>query len=282
MWRTQPKPFTDQQIGLVELLADQAVVAVENADQIHQTFEKSRLLEVANRHKSEFLANMSHELRTPLHAIIGFTKVLLAQMFGPVNEKQREHLSDVLASGQHLLALINDVLDLSKIEAGRLELELSEFSLPDVIESAVTLVRERAAHHRITLTVEVAPDVGAMVADARKMKQVLLNLLSNAVKFTPDGGRVDVIAGRSGDEVEIAVRDTGIGIAFEDTEAVFEEFRQVGRDAERAREGTGLGLTLTRRFVELHGGRIALASELGKGSTFTVSIPIRQNALASV
>jgi signal transduction histidine kinase len=219
---------------------------------------------------------MSHELRTPLNAIIGFSEVLLQGLFGEVNEKQREYLADVLGSGQHLLSLINDILDLSKIEAGRMDLELSTFRLRDALDSGLTIVRERAARHAIQLNAVVAPDVGALEADERKVKQILYNLLSNAVKFTPDGGRIDVNVRADNGDVRVEVRDTGIGVAPEDQEQIFEEFRQVGR--ERSREGTGLGLTLTKRFVELHGGRIWVDSTPGKGSTFTFTLPLRRAA----
>jgi signal transduction histidine kinase len=238
-----------------------------------------RQLAAANQHKSEFLANMSHELRTPLNAIIGFSEVLAERMFGEVNEKQAEYLQDILSSGRHLLSLINDILDLSKVEAGRMELELSRFDLSAALDNAVTLMRERATRHAIRLDVLVDPAVGAVVADERKVKQILLNLLSNAVKFTPDGGHVGVTASSAqvaepAGTVEIAVNDTGIGIASEDLATVFQEFRQVGSAVERP-EGTGLGLTLTKRFVELHGGRIWVTSEVGKGSTFTFTLPGR-------
>jgi signal transduction histidine kinase len=236
--------------------------------------QKSAQLEVANRHKSEFLANMSHELRTPLNAIIGFSEVLLQGIFGETNDKQREYLQDVLGSGQHLLSLINDILDLSKIEAGRMELELSTFSLANALESGLTIVRERAVRHGITLQAILPNDLEPIEADERKVKQILYNLLSNAVKFTPDGGRIDVSVRRQNGEIEIEVKDTGIGIAPEDQARIFEEFRQVGR--ERSREGTGLGLTLTKRFVELHGGRIWLRSQPGTGSTFGFSLPVQQ------
>jgi len=232
-------------------------------------------LEAANRHKSEFLANMSHELRTPLNAIIGFSDVLLERTFGEINQKQEQYVSIILTSGRHLLSLINDILDLSKIEAGRMELELTSFDLPSAIENTTILVRDRAARHSLTLTMEVDPDLGEFVGDERKFKQILLNLLSNAVKFTPDGGQIGVRAGRVDGVVEISVSDTGIGIAPDDQEAIFEEFRQVGTDYVRKREGTGLGLALTRKFIELHGGKIGVASELGKGSTFTVTLPVR-------
>ena len=217
---------------------------------------------------------MSHELRTPLNAIIGFSEVLSERMFGEVNEKQAEYLKDIHESGRHLLSLINDILDLSKIEAGRMELEVSTFDLPTALSNAMTLIRERAQRHGIQLGMELDPALGEISADERKFKQIMLNLLSNAVKFTPDGGKVDVSAKRANGAVEVAVRDTGIGIAPEDQQAVFEEFRQVGRDQMRKAEGTGLGLALTKRFVELHGGAIRLHSTPGQGSTFTVSLPL--------
>jgi signal transduction histidine kinase len=269
-------PFTEKQMEVVTTFADQAVIAIENMRLFQEIQEKTRQLEVANKHKSDFLANMSHELRTPLNAIIGFSEVLIDKMFGEVNEKQADYLKDIHESGKHLLSLINDILDLSKIEAGRMELELSSFHLPTAISNAMTLVRERAMRHGIELGKEVDPRLGEFQADERKFKQILLNLLSNAVKFTPDGGRVDVCAKRDTTKVEIAVRDTGVGIAPEDQAALFEEFKQVGRDYTRKAEGTGLGLALTKRFVELHGGEIRVASAPGKGSTFTVLLPLRE------
>jgi CheY-like chemotaxis protein len=232
-------------------------------------------LERASRHKSEFLASMSHELRTPLNAIIGFSEVLLDEMFGDVNERQALYLNDILTSGRHLLSLINDILDLSKIEAGKMELEPSTFSLPAVLEAGITMVRERATNHGITLGLDVGPGVGTVEADERKVKQVVFNLLSNAVKFTPDGGRVDVAARCNGASVEVAVRDSGIGIDPADQERIFEEFQQAGQ-----REGSGLGLALARNFVALHGGRLWVESEVGAGSTFTFSLPTRSAALA--
>jgi signal transduction histidine kinase len=266
--------FTDKQLALLKTFAEQAVIAIQNARLVGEIRDKSQQLEVANKHKSEFLANMSHELRTPLNAIIGFSEVLLERMFGELNEKQDDYLKDIHSSGRHLLTLINDILDLSKIEAGRMELEPSTFDLASALSNAMTLVRERAQRHGITLEQQVDPQLGEVTADERKFKQILVNLLSNAVKFTPDGGRIDVNARREEDNVVIAVHDTGIGIAAQDQAAVFEEFRQVGRDYTNKQEGTGLGLTLTKKFVELHGGRIWLDSEPGKGSTFTFTIPI--------
>ena len=230
------------------------------------------VLEVASRHKSEFLANMSHELRTPLNAIIGFSEVLVERMFGELNEKQEEYLKDIMDSGRHLLSLINDILDLSKIEAGRMELELSDFDLPEAIANALALVRERAIRRGITLDRVVDERLGDIRADERKVKQVLLNLLSNALKFTPEGGRIDVRAGVAEEMAEISVTDTGVGIAPEDQDAIFEEFRQVG-SADKKAEGTGLGLALSRKFIELHGGRIWVRSQVGVGSTFTFTLP---------
>jgi signal transduction histidine kinase len=194
-------------------------------------------------------------------------------MFGEVNDKQAEYLRDILESGRHLLSLINDILDLSKIEAGHMELEPAEFDLPGIIENALILVRERASRRGITLGSIIDERLGLIRGDERKVKQVLLNLLSNALKFTPEGGRIDVGGRLDGEVAEVSVTDTGIGIAPADQEAVFEEFRQVGA-AERKAEGTGLGLALSRKFVELHGGRIWVQSEVGHGSTFTFTLPL--------
>ncbi|MDH3688700.1 MAG: ATP-binding protein [Gammaproteobacteria bacterium] len=233
-----------------------------------------REIEATSRHKSEFLANMSHELRTPLNAIIGFSEVLAERMFGELNEKQAEYIQDIHESGQHLLSLINDILDLSKVEAGRMELELSKFDIGAALENAFTLVKERMVRHGVNLDVELAPDLGDMVGDQRKFKQILLNLLSNAVKFTNEGGRVKVEAARMSDRLEVTVSDTGIGISSEDQRVIFEEFRQVSSDHGKTSEGTGLGLTLTKKFVEMHGGKIWVDSKIGKGSTFGFSLPL--------
>jgi signal transduction histidine kinase len=276
LWRDEVRPFHEVDQRLVSTFADQAVIAIENARLFEQLQAKTEQLEVASRHKSEFLANMSHELRTPLNAIIGFSEVLVEQMFGEVNAKQMEYLKDIHGSGQHLLTLINDVLDLSKIEAGHMELELSELDLGDLLEHTLALVRERAARNGLTLALDVPPDLPPWVADARKIKQVLLNLLSNAVKFTPAGGSV-TLAARLGDAgaVEIAVTDNGVGIAPQDQAAVFEAFRQASGSYLRKSEGTGLGLALAQRFVELHGGTLDLRSAPGQGSTFTFTLPAR-------
>jgi signal transduction histidine kinase len=281
VWGREPGSFPREVVDLLQTLATHSVLAIQNARLYRELEERGRQLEAASRHKSEFLANMSHELRTPLNAIIGFSEVLAERMFGEVNEKQAEYLQDILSSGRHLLSLINDILDLSKVEAGRLELELGRFDLPTALENALTLVRERAIRHGITLTQTVDAGVGDILADERKVKQILLNLLSNAVKFTPEGGGVGLTATVADGAITIAVSDTGIGIAPEDQAAIFEEFRQVGRDDARTQEGTGLGLTLAKKFVELHGGRVWVQSKLGHGSTFTLTLPIRPGGSSS-
>jgi PAS domain S-box-containing protein len=265
--------FDEGQAWLLESIAQQVALGLEAVD-LHERSER-HLQEAlaAGRHKSEFLANMSHELRTPLNAIIGFSEVLGASIFGPLNDKQAEYIADIHSSGHHLLSLINDILDLSKIEAGRLELSLAEFDLPSTFDQTLVLMKERASRRGVKLSKELHGDLGMITADERKVKQVLINLLSNAVKFTSEGGSVTLRGRSSGDEVEVSVIDTGIGIKKEDHELIFEEFRQAdNRDVQR-QEGTGLGLALSKRLVELHGGRIWLESEPGRGSTFTFTLP---------
>jgi len=273
--RKKPGEFEPEVVRLLSTLATQSALAIQNARLFLEIEDKSRQLEIASQHKSDFLANMSHELRTPLNAIIGFSEVLLERMFGEINDKQTEYLQDILESGRHLLSLINDILDLSKIEAGRMELEVTDFDLPTAVENALILVRERAMRRGIALHHAVDARLGEITGDERKLKQVLLNLLSNALKFTVAGGRIDVRAGLVDGMAEISVTDTGVGIAPADLEAVFEEFRQVGGSEKKA-EGTGLGLTLCRKFVELHGGRIWVKSQVGAGSTFTFTLPVRR------
>jgi signal transduction histidine kinase len=230
-------------------------------------------LETASRHKSEFLANMSHELRTPLNAIIGFSQVLRQRLFGEVNAKQEEYLDDILSSGNHLLSLINDVLDLSKVEAGQVQLEIAPFSLREALERSAVTVREGATQRRLHVSLEIAPDVDLVEGDERRLRQVLFNLLSNAVKFTPEGGEVVVASGRVDGEVHVSVTDTGPGISPEDHDRIFEEFQQTDVGAQQ-RDGTGLGLALSKRLVELHGGRIWVESEPGHGSRFVFTLPV--------
>jgi signal transduction histidine kinase len=231
-------------------------------------------LETASRHKSEFLANMSHELRTPLNAIIGFSQVLRQRLFGEINEKQEEYLDDILSSGNHLLELINDVLDLSKVEAGQVELEVAPFSLREALERSVVMVREQATKRGVRLSLEIAPDVDLVDGDERRLRQVLYNLLTNAVKFTPENGSIDVASTRVDGEVQVSVADDGPGVAPEDHERIFEEFQQTEVGSAQ-REGTGLGLALSKRLIELHGGRIWVESEPGHGSRFVFTLPTR-------
>jgi signal transduction histidine kinase len=273
-YRRETGGFSPEIVNLLQTFATQSTLAIQNARLFREIEDKSKQIEAANRHKSEFLANMSHELRTPLNAIIGFSEVLGERMFGELNEKQAEYTDDILSSGRHLLSLINDILDLSKVEAGRMELEVEKFDLPMAIDNALTLIRERAMRHGIKIHQSVDARVGEFQGDERKIKQILLNLLSNAVKFTPEGGRVDVDAVMVDGAVIVSVKDSGIGIAKGDQEAIFEEFRQASGNYAQKREGTGLGLTLTKKFVEMHGGKIWVESEVGKGSKFTFTLPI--------
>ena len=314
MWRlaTTPSSYTPAMVAAMLIVTVVVIFFVHRAHRvistsIHMRFEndalnealteqrvqeRTRIIEAASKHKSQFLANMSHELRTPLNAIIGFSDVLAEQMFGQVNDKQLEYLRDIHSSGEHLLMLINDVLDISKVEAGRMALELSTVDLEMLLQDSLTLVRERALRQGLSLTLAADEGLSPWVADARKLKQVMLNLLSYAVKFTPAGGSVAVRATQAlaaagtgvsaptsqaaAPWVHISVRDSGVGIAPAEQGLVFEEFRQAGGDHLRKAEGTGLGLSLAKRFVELHGGTIRLDSQPGKGSTFTVSLPLLQ------
>jgi two-component system, NtrC family, sensor kinase len=246
----------------------------ELATALKELDQKSRELEAASRHKSEFLANMSHELRTPLNAISGFSQVLRKQLFGEINDKQAEYLDDILVAARHLLSLIDDVLDLAKVEAGQIELRLAPFSLPETLERGVVIIRERATRGEVTISL-ATDGVGTVVGDERRVRQVIFNLLSNAVKFTPAGGSIAVAAAQLDGEVQVSVRDTGPGIAPEDQARIFEEFQQAEAGKEQ-REGTGLGLALSRRLIELHGGRIWVDSEPGAGSTFTFTLPVGQ------
>ena len=265
--------FSDEILEFIETFASQSALAVFNARLFHELQRKSAELEVASQHKSDFLASMSHELRTPLNAVIGFSEVLLERMFGELNERQEEYLRDILNSGKHLLELLNEILDLSKVEAGRMELELSAFSVRGVIEHALALVRERAALHRIAITFEIDPTLDLITSDELRFKQVMLNLLSNAVKFTPDGGHIAVHAAHTEHRLTVTVTDDGIGIPAEDQERIFEAFHQGRRGAPRE-EGTGLGLTLCRRIINLMGGVMTLRSEVGAGSTFAFTVPL--------
>jgi signal transduction histidine kinase len=265
--RTQPGHFPQQVIDLLTTFASQSALAMQNARLFRQ-------LEVASKHKSQFLANMSHELRTPLNAILGYTELIVDQIYGEVPEKINEVLDRVQKSGRHLLGLINDVLDLSKIEAGQLTLELNSYAFNDVVQAVVSAVGSLAAEKQLRLTTDLAPDLPAGQGDIRRITQVLLNLVGNAIKFT-EKGEVSVGVSASNGMFLAAVADTGPGIRQEDQQKIFEEFQQSDTAVTKSKTGTGLGLAIAKRIVELHGGRIWVESVVGKGSTFFLTLPIK-------
>ena len=271
--RRSPGRFDDRVVNLLTALASQSKVAIENARLFSEIEDKGRQIEAANRHKSEFLANMSHELRTPLNAIIGFSEVLLDPSLQVSEEERAQFLTDVLSSGKHLLGLINEVLDLAKIEAGKMELQIETSLLQDVVEAVANTMRSLAVKKSLDLSVDSDERLGAFPMDGARVKQVLLNLVGNAIKFTPEGGRVWVRAAGKDGFVRVEVGDNGPGIAPEDQERIFQEFQQAGSDAGKP-QGTGLGLALAKKFVEMHGGKIWLESEVGKGSRFFFTLPI--------
>jgi signal transduction histidine kinase/ActR/RegA family two-component response regulator len=271
--RKTPGAFAEGTVELLETFASQSALAIHNARLFRELEIKTRELEVASQHKSEFLASMSHELRTPLNAIIGFSEVLLERMFGDINDRQEEYLRDIWTSGKHLLELLNEILDLSKVEAGRMELVTSTFPVRDALEYAMSMVRDRARAYGIALRLHVDSRVSRIEADELRFKQVVLNLLSNAVKFTPRSGEVTMAAKLHGGNLRVTVSDDGPGIPAEDRERIFEAFQQGGRGLTKE-EGTGLGLTLCRRIVQLFGGEMWLESQVGSGSTFGFSVPV--------
>jgi signal transduction histidine kinase len=266
--------FTEYHLTLFQLLAKRIEYEISR-EEYEKELETAKLqAEAASHAKSNFLANMSHELRTPLNAIIGFSELMKDEMAGELNDTQREYINDIYESGKHLLSLINDILDLSKIEAGKMELDLSEFNPEEVIQESLIMVKEKAMKHRITIDVEVEKNIGDLIADKRKVKQVLFNLLSNAVKFTPDGGKVCISAKtRDREFIEISVEDTGIGIPSDMMDILFQPFQQIESSSTKKYEGTGLGLSICKNLVELHGGKIWAKSRAGKGSKFIFTLP---------
>jgi signal transduction histidine kinase len=271
--RKAPGEFPQNTIDLMKTFAAQSVLAIQNARLFHEIEDKGRQLEVASRHKSQFLANMSHELRTPLNAILGYTELILDSIYGEAPEKMRGVLERVQANGKHLLGLINDVLDLSKIEAGQLTLSLSDYSLTNLVQGVYIAVEPLASKKNLALTTKIAPSLPAGHGDERRLAQVLLNLVGNAIKFT-DKGEVAIEASLSNGSFRVAVRDSGPGIAAADQAKIFEEFQQVDNTSTREKGGTGLGLAISKRIVEMHGGRISVESQIGKGSTFTIKLPV--------
>jgi signal transduction histidine kinase len=272
--RMEVRPFTQAQISMLQTFADQAVIAIENTRLVREIEQSRRELEVASKHKSQFLANMSQELRTPLNAILGYTELILDQIYDAVPEKIGEVLDRVQKSGRHLLGLINDVLDLSKIEAGQLVLSPDDYSFGDVVHAVVSAVGSLASEKRLGLEVDVAADLPVGRGDERRITQVLLNLVGNAIKST-DAGEVAVRAVVRGDAFLVSVTDTGPGIAEDQPVRIFEEFQQAQGSATKTKGDTGLGLAIAKRIVEMHGGRIWVESSLGKGSTFFFNIPVR-------
>jgi signal transduction histidine kinase len=272
--RKAPGAFPQDTVDLLKTFAAQSVLAIQNAHLFTEIDEKSRQVEIASQHKSQFLANMSHELRTPLNAILGYTELILDKIYGETPEKMREVLERLHANGKHLLGLINDVLDLSKIEAGQLTLDLSDYSLKEVVQTVFTAVESLATGKKLALTIDVAPNLPRGHGDERRLVQVLLNLVGNAIKFT-DKGEVGIKATKSDGSFTVAVRDTGPGIALLDQDKIFGEFQQAANSATKRKGGTGLGLSIAKRIIGMHGGRIWVESDVGKGSTFAFTIPVK-------
>ena len=271
--RSEVRPFTDRQIDLVTTFADQAAIAIENVHLFDEIQDKSRQLEVASQHKSQFLANMSHELRTPLNAILGYTELMADGAYGEPSDKMLGILKRLEANGKHLLGLINDVLDLSKIEAGQLVLELSDYSVQDIAQTVRSTLEPLAADKKLAFKLELAPELPAGHGDGRRLTQVLINLVGNAIKFT-DAGEVAIKAEANNGSFHVSVRDTGPGISAADQMRLFQEFQQADNAITKKKGGTGLGLAISKRIIEMHGGKIWVESQLGQGSTFAFKLPV--------
>jgi signal transduction histidine kinase len=271
--RNTVRAFTDKQVELVSTFADQAVIAIENVRLFEEIQDKSRQLAEASQHKSQFLANMSHELRTPLNAILGYTELIIDGIYGETPEKAQAVLKRVESNGKHLLGLINDVLDLSKIEAGQLKLLLADYSIKDVINNVASAVEPLAAKKKLAFKVDVRPDMPTAHGDEQKLTQVLLNLAGNAIKFT-DAGEVAIKVTPANDSYTVAIQDTGPGISSADQTKLFQQFQQADNSITKSKGGTGLGLAISKKIIELHGGSISVKSSVGKGSTFTFTLPI--------
>jgi signal transduction histidine kinase len=271
--RANVELFSDNEIELVSTFADQAVIAIENVRLFEEIQDKSRQLEVASQHKSQFLANMSHELRTPLNAILGYTELMADGAYGEPSEKMLGILKRLEANGKHLLGLINDVLDLSKIEAGQLVLELSDYSVQDIAQTVRSTLEPLAADKKLAFKLELAPELPAGHGDGRRLTQVLINLVANAVKFT-DTGEVVIKAEANNGSFYVSVRDTGPGISAADQTRLFQEFQQADNAITKKKGGTGLGLAISKRIIEMHGGKIWVESQPGQGSTFSFTLPV--------
>ena len=271
--RKRPGEFSKQTIDLLQTFGAQSVLAIQNARLFSEIGEKGKQLEIASQHKSQFLANMSHELRTPLNAILGYTELILDNIYGDTPDKMRGVLERIASNGKHLLGLINDVLDLSKIEAGQFTLSLTDYSIKNVVQSVFSVVESLATAKKLALKTEVPLGLPSAHGDERRLTQVLLNLVGNAIKFT-DKGEVAIRASVSDGSYTLSVRDTGPGIAETDQNKIFEEFQQADSSATKKKGGTGLGLSISKRIVEMHGGRIWVESTVGYGSTFSFAVPL--------
>jgi signal transduction histidine kinase len=274
VWRRQSGEFKPEVINLLQTFATQSALAIHNARLFREIQEKGHQLELASKYKSQFLASMSHELRTPMNAVLGYTRMLLMNVYGELPEKVRDVHGRIDKSGRHLLSLINDVLDFSKIEAGQLALTINPYSIKDVIQAVVSSTQSLATEKNLTLKIAVPADLPTASGDERRILQVILNLVGNAIKFT-DAGEVCIEAAATDGALAVSVADTGPGISAADQKLIFEEFRQAEESVAQRIGGTGLGLAIAKKIVELHGGKIWVESEVGKGSKFTFTLPLK-------